>query len=77
MKTQPARRLVVTFALVAGVLLALPAHAYLDPASGSMFLQLLLGGIAGVALFFKLTWHKIRGVFRRDSEQKPTEPSAK
>lgn len=41
-----------------------PVYAYLDPASGSMFLQLLLGGIAGVALFFKLVWHRVRDFFR-------------
>lgn len=33
--------------------------AYLDPASGSMFLQLLLGGVAGLALVVKLYWHKL------------------
>lgn len=43
--------------------LALPAQAYLDPASGSMFLQLLLGGVAGAALAVKLYWHKILGLF--------------
>ena len=39
------------------------AHAYLDPASGSMLLQLLLGGMAGLALVFKLFWHKIQAFF--------------
>ena len=39
--------------------LATPAHAYLDPASGSMILQLLLGGIAGAAVLIRLYWHKL------------------
>ena len=34
------------------------AHAYLDPGTGSMILQILLGGIAGLALAIKLYWHK-------------------
>ena len=34
--------------------------AYLDPGSGSLFLQLLLGGIAGVAVLGKVVWHRIR-----------------
>jgi hypothetical protein len=34
------------------------AHAYLDPGTGSIILQVLLGGIAGVALAGKLYWHK-------------------
>lgn len=41
----------------------LPAHAYLDPASGSMFLQLLLGGLAGVAVVLKLYWHRLLRLF--------------
>ena len=33
--------------------------AYLDPGTGSLFLQLLLGGIAGLVVILKLYWHKI------------------
>ncbi len=44
------------------------AHAYLDPASGSMLLQLLLGGLAGAALFLKLFWQKIRNFFGSGSQ---------
>lgn len=36
-----------------------PAHAYLDPASGSMLLQLILGGAAGALLFLKLMWRRL------------------
>jgi len=43
--------------------LTLPAHAYLDPASGSMLLQMIVGGVAGVALAVKLFWHRILGFF--------------
>ena len=55
----------VLFALLAVVSasLTLPAHAYLDPASGSMLLQLIVGGVAGVALALKLFWHRILGFF--------------
>ena len=34
------------------------AHAYLDPGTGSMILQVLLGGVAGVMLAGKLYWQK-------------------
>ena len=44
-------------------LVTLPAHAYLDPASGSMLLQMIVGGIAGVALAVKLFWHRILDFF--------------
>ncbi len=45
------------------VLVTLPAHAYLDPASGSMLLQMIVGGVAGVALAVRLFWHRILGFF--------------
>lgn len=34
-----------------------PAYAYLDPGTGSFFLQLLLGGVAGLIVVIKLYWH--------------------
>ena len=40
-----------------------PAHAYLDAGTGSMLLQLLLGGLAGLAVILKLFWHKVLGLF--------------
>jgi hypothetical protein len=36
-----------------------PVEAYLDPGSGSMMLQLLLGGVAGIAVVFKLYWRRL------------------
>lgn len=48
---------------VLGVLLAgsaPSAFAYLDPGTGSMLLQVILGGIAAVGVALKLFWHKIR-----------------
>ena len=39
------------------------AHAqYLDPGSSSILIQVLLGGVVGVAAFFKLYWHRLRGI---------------
>ena len=54
-------------ASVAAILLALepPAYAYLDPGSGSMMLQVLLGGFAAVGVAAKLYWHRVTAVFRR------------
>jgi hypothetical protein len=40
-----------------------PAFAYLDPGSGSMLLQILLGGLAGVAVAGKMYWHRIKAKF--------------
>ena len=37
-----------------------PAYAYLDPGTGSMLLQVILGGVAAIAVAIKLFWYKIR-----------------
>lgn len=36
------------------------AHAYLDAGTGSMILQVLLGGVAGLMIVGKLYWYKFR-----------------
>ncbi|OHB69703.1 MAG: hypothetical protein A2W23_10205 [Planctomycetes bacterium RBG_16_43_13] len=40
------------------------AHAYLDPGSGSILLQILLGGLAGLAVMMKVFWHRILAFLR-------------
>jgi hypothetical protein len=36
----------------------LPAHAYLDPGSGSMLIQVLLAGSAGLATLGRIAWRR-------------------
>ena len=38
-----------------------PAYAYLDPGTGAVLLQVILGGIAGAAVAFRLYWNRILG----------------
>ena len=45
------------------------AYAYLDPGSGSMLLQLVLGGLAGLAGIAKLYWHRLLTLFGVHSQQ--------
>ena len=45
----------------------LAAWAYLDPGTGSMVLQLLLGGIAGAVIILKLYWQRFLSLFKRKS----------
>ena len=42
-----------------------PAGAYLDPGTGSMLLQVLLGGVAAVGVVARLYWHRLTAVFAR------------
>jgi hypothetical protein len=38
-------------------------QAYLDPGAGSMLVQLLLGGVAGIGVILKLSWLRLRAWF--------------
>lgn len=49
--------------LIALVVQSGPAHAYLDPGTGSIMLQMLLGGVAGGAVVLRLYWARIKDWF--------------
>ena len=44
---------------------------YIDPGSGSMILQMILGGLAAAAVFAKLFWHRLLVFLRIRKEQEP------
>ena len=48
------------FLFGAATALAPSAHAYLDPNAGSVLLQLVLGGTAGLVVLGRLFWGRIR-----------------
>ena len=56
-------------ALACAVSLTHEAMAYLDPGSGSMMLQLLLGGIVGIGVIIRLYWNAFINLFRRKNHQ--------
>jgi hypothetical protein len=56
---------VVVFVLVACLGIASPAHAYLDPGTGSMLVSALIGVAAAVALALKMFWYRVAGWVRR------------
>jgi len=53
--------------------LATPLFAYLDPGTGSMIVQLLLGGVAGALMIGKLYWQKVKSLFGRPRPAHPAE----
>lgn len=54
---------------------AAPAWAYLDPGTGSMILQVLLGGFAGLALAGRLYWRRFLVMIGvRSDDDAPSEP---
>ena len=58
------KSMVIAFALILLIIPA-PAFAYIDPAAGAFVLQLVVAGIAGVAVTLKIYWSRISGWVRR------------
>ncbi len=42
-----------------------PAYAYLDSGTGSVIVQMLFAGVAGIAALAKLYWEKVKTITRR------------
>lgn len=59
------------FITVLLLLMVTDAFAYLDPGTGSMLLQVILGGVAAVAVAIKLYWHKLRAAFGMAKKEEP------
>ena len=52
------------------------AEAYLDPGTGSMLLQVILGGVAAVGVAIKLYWHKLRVAFGMGKKERPEDDTS-
>ena len=64
------------FITVLLLLMFTDAVAYLDPGTGSMLLQVILGGIAAVGVAIKLYWHKLRAAFGMAKKEETEDESA-
>ena len=49
-----------------------PAYAYLDPGTGSMLVQGLIGGVAVVMSFLSIYWQKVKAFFSKEEEDTDT-----
>ncbi len=63
------KKLVAGLVFFSTIGITTPAYAYLDPGTGSMLVQMLLGGVAGVLVVGKLYWTRIKEFFR--SQRRP------
>jgi len=64
-----AARIALAVCLIGALGLDRPAYAYLDPGTGSVMLQLILGGAAGVMVVARLYWSKLKGLVRGRERQ--------
>lgn len=65
----------LSYLVALGIALPTPAFAYLDPGTGGMLLQLLVGAIAGSIVFLRLKWTQVKGFFSR-KQQSPETPAS-
>ena len=49
-----------------------PAFAYLDPGTGSMLVQGLIGGVAVVMSFLSIYWQKVKAFFGKEEAEADT-----
>ena len=68
MKTSHIYSIVLIFLSL--LLVTEPAFAYLDPGTGGMLIQIILGGVAGLAVAGKLFWHQLKSFFRFGKDDK-------
>ena len=45
------------------------AHSYIDPGTGSIILQAIIGGIAALGFTIKLYWYKIKSFFKKKNKK--------
>ncbi len=56
---------VIVFTLLVGLIFCRPAYAYLDPGTGSMIFQAVIGLALGALFTAKMWWGRLRGIFSR------------
>ena len=64
-------RPILLIVLVACLSITSPAHAYLDPGTGSMLLSAIIGVAAALGLALKLFWYRLVGVLRGKKGGRP------
>ena len=68
------RRVALGWLFLAGCL-ATPAHAYLDPGTGSYVFQMVAAALVSVGFVVRAYWHRLRGLLtRRDPPPPPAPP---
>ena len=58
----------LTFLTVVIVSVSNPAYGYIDPGTGSLIIQGIIGAIAAVGVTLKIYWHKVRIFFSGRSD---------
>lgn len=63
---------VAYLAICLSLLVITPANAYIDPGSGSIIFQAVVGGAMAVGLGVKVYWRRIAAFFSRKKRNEPS-----
>ena len=55
------------------IVTSIPAYGYIDPGTGSLIIQSLIGAIAAIGVTMKLYWHKLKVFFSGRTAQPKVE----
>jgi hypothetical protein len=63
---------IIIFTVIIGVsqFFISDAHAYLDPGSGSIVIQAIVGALVGVGITIKIYWYKLKEKLIRNQHKK-------
>ncbi len=50
-------------------MISVPTYAYIDPGTGSLIVQGVIGAIAAAGITLKLYWHKLKIFFFKDKQE--------
>jgi len=73
--TSSKRRIVdiLVFVPILSLAFASPAHAYIDPGSGSALMSIIIGAFVAVGLTIKTFWYRITSIFKKKTDTPETE----
>lgn len=54
--------------LLCSFLVISPVNAYIDPGTGSLIIQFIVGAIIGASVIIKIFWKKIKSIFIKKSK---------
>ena len=68
-RLRPVKKIIILCCIGMATTASIPSVlAYLDPGSGSMILQILIGGLAAAGIVLKTRWFKLKSFFKKPKE---------
>jgi len=66
-------RILATLILILFATISVPAHAYIDPGSGSAIMSAIIGFLVAAGLAVKTYWYKLKSLFKGKKKNEPND----